>query len=436
VARAGKKKPIAKLSAKGKRGTARPAAHAAVSPLAPKGFARLPPLAGVRIATGAAGIRYKDRTDVLLVTLAPGTQVAGVLTKSKTASAPVDWCRAQLAFGAARALVVNSGNANAFTGKAGEAGARLIAESTAAVLGCGTREVFMASTGVIGEPLPAERIVRLLSSLAESGSADGWRAAADAILTTDTFAKLATASAEIDGRKVTINGIAKGSGMIAPDMATMLAFVFTDANLPAPVLQEMLSSGVRDSFNAITVDSDTSTSDTLLLFATGKGAHHPVISKAGDKRLTDFRRKLDALLLDLALQVVRDGEGAQKLIRIEVTGAETDGSARTIAMAIANSPLVKTAIAGGDANWGRVVMAVGKAGEPADRDRLKISFGGVVVAENGARAAAYNENAATRAVAGRDVSIAVDLALGRGEARVWTCDLTEGYIRINGSYRS
>ncbi|HEY8698358.1 MAG TPA: bifunctional glutamate N-acetyltransferase/amino-acid acetyltransferase ArgJ, partial [Rhizomicrobium sp.] len=271
---------------------------------------------------------------------------------------------------------------------------------------------------------------------AESGSADGWRAAADAILTTDTFAKLATASAEIDGRKVTINGVAKGSGMIAPDMATMLAFVFTDANLPAPVLQEMLSSGVRNSFNAITVDSDTSTSDTLLLFATGKGAHHPVISKAGDKRLTDFRRKLDALLLDLALQVVRDGEGAQKLIHIDVTGAETDGSARTIALSIANSPLVKTAIAGGDANWGRVVMAVGKAGEPADRDRLKISFGGVVVAENGARAAAYNENAATRAVAGRDVSIAVDLALGRGQARVYTCDLTEGYIRINGSYRS
>jgi len=309
------------------------------SPLAPKSPPRLAPLAGVRIATGAAGIRYKDRTDVLLVTLAPGTQVAGVFTKSKTASAPVEWCRAQLPAGTARALVVNSGNANAFTGKAGEEGARRIAESAAAALGCSARDVFMASTGVIGEPLPAERIARLLASLAESGSADGWRAAADAILTTDTFAKLATASAEIDGRKVTINGIAKGSGMIAPDMATMLAFVFTDASLPAPVLQDMLSNGVKTSFNAITVDSDTSTSDTLLLFATGKGAHHAAISKPGDKRLTDFRRKLDAVLLDLALQVVRDGEGAQKLIRIDVSGAESDAVASSSEAAVERTPL-------------------------------------------------------------------------------------------------
>jgi glutamate N-acetyltransferase/amino-acid N-acetyltransferase len=255
-------------------------------------------------------------------------------------------------------------------------------------------------------------------------------------MTTDTFPKLATASATIDGRKVTINGIAKGSGMIAPDMATMLAFVFTDAKLPAPVIQELLSGGVQNSFNAITVDSDTSTSDTLLLFATGKGAQHATITKASDKKLAEFKRKLDEVLLDLALQVVRDGEGAQKLIRIDVTGAESDSAAKRIALSIANSPLVKTAIAGNDANWGRIVMAVGKSGEAADRDKLKISFGKQVVAENGERAAKYNEVAATKAVTGRNVEIAVDLGIGNGKARVWTCDLTHGYIDINGSYRS
>jgi glutamate N-acetyltransferase/amino-acid N-acetyltransferase len=294
----------------------------------------------------------------------------------------------------------------------------------------------MASTGVIGEPLPTSKIIAVLGGLVEQGAAGNWRAAADAIMTTDTFPKAATATANIDGVKVTINGIAKGSGMIAPDMATMLSFVFTDANLPAAVLQECLSAGVGPSFNAITVDSDTSTSDTLMLFATGKGARHAAIAKASDKRLLDFRRKLDALLLDLALQVVRDGEGAQKLIRIDVTGAEHDKAARRIALSIANSPLVKTAVAGNDANWGRVVMAVGKAGEKADRDRLKISFGGHVVAEKGMRATRYNEAIATRAVSGRDVEIAVDLGIGKGAARVWTCDLTHGYIDINGSYRS
>jgi glutamate N-acetyltransferase / amino-acid N-acetyltransferase len=406
------------------------------SPLAPKSSPHLPPLAGVRLATGEAGVRYRDRTDVLLAVFAPETQVAGVFTTSKTASAPVEWCRALTKAGQARALVVNSGNANAFTGKAGMAAVRDVADMASASIGCAPKDVFMASTGVIGEPLPAERITRILGQLAQAGSADGWREAADAIMTTDTYPKLATASAEIDGHKVTINGIAKGSGMIAPDMATMLAFVFTDARLPAPVLQELLSAGVRNSFNSITVDSDTSTSDTLLLFATGKGAHHPSISKANDKRLAEFRRKLDDLLLDLALQVVRDGEGAQKLIRVDVTGAESDQSARRIALSIANSPLVKTAIAGGDANWGRVVMAVGKAGEAADRDRLKIDFGGEVVAEKGERAAGYDEKAATRAVSGREVAIGVDVGLGRGRARIWTCDLTEGYIRINGAYRS
>jgi glutamate N-acetyltransferase/amino-acid N-acetyltransferase len=313
---------------------------------------------------------------------------------------------------------------------------RQIADSAAAIGNCRSSEVFMASTGVIGEPLPADKITRVLSQLAQEGAAGNWRAAADAIMTTDTFPKLATTTAEIGGLKVTINGIAKGSGMIAPDMATMLAFVFTDASLPAAVLQECLSGGVGPSFNAITVDSDTSTSDTLMLFATGKGARHPAIAKASDKRLTDFRRKLDALLLELALAVVRDGEGAQKLIRIDVTGAENDAAAKRIALSIANSPLVKTAIAGNDANWGRIVMAVGKAGEAADRDKLKISFGGHVVAEKGARAPKYNEAVATKAVSGREVEIAVDLGLGKGAARVWTCDLTHGYIDINGSYRS
>jgi glutamate N-acetyltransferase/amino-acid N-acetyltransferase len=405
------------------------------SPLAPKRFPKLPPLAGVRLAVGEAGIRYRNRPDLLLGIFAPGTQVAGVLTQSKTASAPVEWCRMQLPHGAARALVVNSGNANAFTGRAGAFAAGLVAESTAAAIGCKDREIFLASTGVIGEPLPAEKITRLLPALAERSRGDEWRPAAEAIMTTDTYPKLATQSANIGGRKVRLNGIAKGSGMIAPDMATLLAFIFTDANIPAAVLQELLREGVQSSFNRITVDSDTSTSDTLLLFATAK-ATHPKIRSTTDRRLLDFRDKLNALLMDLALQVVRDGEGAQKLIQVEVTGAASDESARKIALSIANSPLVKTAIAGGDANWGRVVMAVGKAGEPADRDRLTIRFGGYVVAEKGARARGYREAAASKAVAGTNVCVAVDLRLGNGQARVYTCDLTHGYIDINGSYRS
>lgn len=431
-----KTKKTAKKPAKSTAKAPIPARTHAVSPLAPKSFAKLPPLAGVRLATAAAGVRYQQRTDVLLAILAPGTQVAGVFTRSKTASAPVLWCRDKLKGGEARILVVNSGNANAFTGKAGMDGVRVIAEEAAAVAGCRPGQVFMASTGVIGEPLPAHKITAVLADLVAQGAAGNWKAAADAIMTTDTYPKLATATAMIDGHKVTINGIAKGSGMIAPDMATMLSFVFTDAALPAGVLQECLSAGVGPSFNAITVDSDTSTSDTLLLFATGKGAKHPPVTKAGDKRLNDFRAKLDAVLLDLALQVVKDGEGAQKVIRIDVTGAESDTSAKRVALSIANSPLVKTAVAGNDANWGRIVMAVGKAGEPADRDRLTISFGGQVVAEKGMRAAKYSEAAATKAVSGRDVAIAVDLGLGKGKSRVWTCDLTHGYIDINGSYRS
>jgi glutamate N-acetyltransferase / amino-acid N-acetyltransferase len=407
-----------------------------MSPLAPKKAAALPPIAGVRLATGEAEVRYKGRADVMMAVFAPGTQVAGVFTQSKAPSAPVDWCKASLPFGTARALVVNSGNANAFTGKAGFEGARDVAQSAAASIGCKASEVFMASTGVIGEPFPAEKVIKVLDRLSREASPGQWRAAAEAIMTTDTYPKLATASAFIDDKKVTINGIAKGSGMIAPDMATMLSFVVTDAALPSNILQELLSAGVKTSFNCITVDSDTSTSDTLLLFATGKGAKHAPVTRAGDKRLNDFRAKLNGLLLDLALQVVRDGEGMTKAIRVDVTGAESDEAAKKIAFAIANSPLVKTAIAGSDANWGRVVMAVGKSGEKADRDRLAIRFGSVLVAENGDRAKKYNEAAATKAVSGLEVVIAADIGLGKGKATVWTCDLTHGYIDINGSYRS
>jgi glutamate N-acetyltransferase/amino-acid N-acetyltransferase len=420
-----------------KTSTAEPASQTQlVSPLAPKTYANLPPLAGVRLATGQAGIKYRGRPDLLLTVMAPGTQVAGVFTKSKTASAPVDWCRRQLPGGTARILVVNSGNANAFTGRAGAEAVKEIAESAAGVVGCRAQEVFVASTGVIGEPLPHGKITKILGPLAEAGAAGGWRAAAEAIMTTDTFAKLATSTAFIDGHRVTINGIAKGSGMIAPDMATLLAFVFTDANLPAAILQPLLAEGAARSFNCITVDSDTSTSDTLLLFATGKGAAHTAISKLNDKRLDQFKDRLNAVLLDLALQVVRDGEGASKLIQVDVSGAQSNESAKKIALAIANSPLVKTAIAGGDANWGRVVMAVGKSGEAADRDKLKIMFGSLVVADKGERAPSYNESLAAKAVAGQEVAISVDVGVGKGKARVWTCDLTEGYIRINGSYRS
>lgn len=413
-----------------------PASTKSVSPLAPPTLAKLPPLAGVRLAAGEANVRYIGRKDVVLAVLAPGTQVAGVFTQSKTASAPVEWCRENLNAGTARMLIANSGNANAFNGMAGVESVREIAESAAGICGCRAQEVFIASTGVIGEPLPHRKIIGILPELAESGAAGAWRAAAEAIMTTDTYPKLATSSAFIDGHRVTINGIAKGSGMIAPDMATLLAFVFTDAALPNTILQSMLSEAAANSFNAITVDGDTSTSDTLLLFATGKGAPHPAISKPSDRRLEQFKDRLNAVCLDLALQVVKDGEGASKLIRVDVSGAHNDDAAKKIAFAIADSPLVKTAIAGGDANWGRVVMAVGKSGEAADRDRLSISFGNHLVAENGARAANYDERKAAGAVQGREVSISVDVGIGKGHARVWTCDLTEGYIRINGSYRS
>ncbi len=406
-----------------------------VSPLAPKRFPRLPPLSGVVLAAGEAGVRYKHRTDVMLAIFAPGTKVAGVFTQSKAASAPVDWCKACLPRGVARALVVNSGNANAFTGRIGLKGAGDVAVAAASAVGCGADEVYMACTGVIGEPLPTEKITAVLGGLEKKAHGDRWRAAAEAIMTTDTYPKLAKATARLGGKSVQINGIAKGSGMIAPDMATMLAFVATDAKLPARVLQDLLSNGVKASFNAITVDSDTSTSDTLLLFATGQAGNKPVRT-ASDPALRDFKKKLNAVLLDLALQVVRDGEGAGKLITVNVLGAESDAAAKRVAFSIANSPLVKTAIAGNDANWGRVVMAVGKAGEMADRDRLRIFFGKQLVAEKGERAPGYNEAKATAEVSKLEVEITVDLRLGRGKAKVWTCDLTHRYIDINGSYRS
>ncbi|MCC7271840.1 MAG: bifunctional glutamate N-acetyltransferase/amino-acid acetyltransferase ArgJ [Alphaproteobacteria bacterium] len=406
-----------------------------VSPLAPERFPDLPPLAGVRLGTIAAGVRYKDRVDVMLAELAPGTTVAGVFTRSKTASAPVVWCQKALPGGKARAVIVNAGNANAFTGAAGLKAVEVTAKGVAERLGCRPRQVFVASTGVIGEPLPAERITAALDALTAGLDADRWSAAAQAIMTTDTYAKGVTATARIGDATVTINGIIKGSGMIAPDMATMLGFVFTDAALPADVLQTLLARGAEKTFNCITVDSDTSTSDTVLLFATGQ-AEHPAIARAGDPRLADFRRALDAVLLELALLVVRDGEGAEKLVTIHVSGAATPRAARRIGMAIANSPLVKTAIAAGDANWGRIVMAVGKAGEKADRDRLAIAMGGVAVARRGQRVPDFDEAPVAAHMAGRAIDIAVDVGVGKASATVWTCDLTHAYIDINGSYRS
>ncbi|KQP76767.1 N-acetylglutamate synthase [Methylobacterium sp. Leaf111] len=408
-----------------------------VSPLAPQTQPQLPAIRGVGLATAQAGIRYSGRTDVLYVALAAGTQAAGVFTRSKCPSAPVDWCREALGSAGARALVVNSGNANAFTGLRGREAVALTARIAAEAAQCRPEEIFIASTGVIGEPLDASKFEGVLADCAgrTRDGAEAWAAAAQAIMTTDTFPKLATRRATIDGVTVTLNGIAKGAGMIAPDMATMLSFVFTDAALPQGVLQALLSAGTATSFNCVTVDGDTSTSDTLMLFATGE-AGNAAMSDAGDPRLSGFRAALDDLLVDLAQLVARDGEGARKFVTVRVTGATSDASAHRIAMSIANSPLVKTAIAGEDANWGRVVMAVGKAGEPADRDRLAIWFGDVRVARAGARDPDYSEAAASAVMRESDVTVRVDLGLGEGSARVWTCDLTKLYIEINGDYRS
>ena len=407
-----------------------------ISPLAPDEFPDLPEIAGVRLGTAAAGVKYTGRTDVLFCLMNEGTQAAGVFTKSKTASAPVDWCKENLGQGSARALLVNSGNANAFTGKAGRASVKSTATAAAKAAGCKRQEVFLASTGVIGEPLDPDCINAVLRDAAASAGSTNWQDAAEAIMTTDTFPKAATATARLEGKTVTINGIVKGSGMIAPDMATMLGFVFTDARLPAPVLQELLQSGSDKSFNSITVDSDTSTSDTVMLFATGASEAGAGIAQANDPKLKAFTKALDKVLLELAHLVVRDGEGAEKFIEVDVRGAENDGAARRIGLAIANSPLVKTAIAGEDANWGRIVMAVGKSGEAANRDKMKIWIGGVRVAIRGERDPAYREETVTGHMAGRKIELKVDVGIGRGKATVWTCDLTHRYIDINADYRS
>ena len=407
-----------------------------VSPLAPQRFPRLAPVPGVRLASTAAGLRYRGRRDLLLAELAPGTAVAGVFTRSKIPSAAVDWSRAALKGGRARALVVNAGNANAFTGRAGAEAAAATVDVAARTIGCPRDQVFLASTGVIGEPLAHQRITRALPRLGRALKPTGWRGAAQAIGTTDTFPKGASRRTEIDGKPVGLSGIAKGSGMIAPDMATLLAFVFTDARLPGPVLQTLLVRANDRSFNAITVDGDTSTSDTVLLFATGRGARHRAVSRAGDPRLAGFKAALEHLMVDLAHQVVRDGEGATKFVEISVSGAASAAAARRIALSIANSPLVKTAIAGSDPNWGRIVMAVGKSGERADRDRLAIRIGDWPVAENGAVRPDYVETPVARYMKGAEVAIAVDVGVGRGKARIWTCDLGHGYVAINADYRS
>jgi glutamate N-acetyltransferase / amino-acid N-acetyltransferase len=410
----------------------------AISPLAPASFPAMPPVPGVRLATAAAGIRYAGRTDVLLALFDRGTAVAGVFTRSKCPSAPVDWCRARMKRGAARALVVNSGNANAFTGKSGRAATELTAELAAGAAGCESNDVLLASTGVIGEPLDAMKFADVIDRLVEDAAPGGWDRAAQAIMTTDTFAKGAAAVLRLGASAVTICGIAKGAGMIAPDMGTMLSFVFTDAPIAPAVLRALLRQGVEDTFNAVTIDGDTSTSDTLLVFATGAAAAHGVakITSMSDQRLAAFRKGFNAVLANLAEQVARDGEGARKLVEIVVEGARSKGSARRIALSIANSPLVKTAIAGEDANWGRVVMAVGKAGEPADRDRLSIWFNGIRVAHKGERDPAYNEADVSAAMKRPEITLKVGLGLGKGRDRVLTCDLTKEYVAINGDYRS
>ena len=406
-----------------------------VSPLAPDSFPDLPDIAGIKISTTAAQIKYKDRPDLLLVTFDENTEVAGVFTQSLTASAPVEYCRKHLQTGKARALVVNSGNANAFTGAIGEQHCQTTCQVVAEKLNCNIDDIFVASTGVIGEPLPIQNIVESIPRLADNLSPSSWQNAAQTIMTTDTFAKGASIETDIGGTKVRINGFAKGSGMIAPDMATMLAFVFTDASIPASLLQQLIEEANAASFNAITVDSDTSTSDTCLLFATSK-AENKIPDSLESPDLQGFRYALKELMLDLAKQVVRDGEGATKLIRVSVSGAQNNTAAHHIANSIANSPLVKTAIAGEDANWGRVVMAVGKSGQRAERDRLAISMGGIQITENGLVIANYDETLVANHLKRNQIDIDVDVGVGQGEFTVWTCDLTHGYISINADYRS
>lgn len=412
----------------------------AISPLAPRdGFPDLPQIGGVRFAAGQAGVKYTGRDDVMLAEVAAGSSVAGVFTRSSTRSAPVLDCQAKLKRPMPAdkpiAILVNSGNSNAFTGALGDGSVKAICQAVAAEVGTVADCVFTASTGVIGEPLPHDRIVAQIADLNAKLSPDGAKAAAGAIMTTDTFAKGACAEIVLGGKAVHIAGFAKGSGMIAPDMATMLVYIFTDAAVKQSVLQSMLSSLNERSFNSITVDSDTSTSDSLMLVATGKcGA--PEISDASSADGKAFAAALGDVMLDLSHQVVKDGEGASKFLAVTVTGAKSDASARVIALSIANSPLVKTAVAGEDPNWGRVVMAVGKSGEAADRDKLTISFGDILVAEKGWVAESYTEKAGSDYMKNSDLSITADVGVGLGAATVWTCDLTHQYITINADYRS
>ena len=409
-----------------------------ISPLAVP-FPDIPPIAGVKIAAARAGFYKHERDDLVVFSFAPGTTCAGVFTRHKIGSAPVDWCKRQLdAEGGGqdvRALVVNAGCANAFTGKAGADAARRTASEAAKRFGCRQRDIMLASTGVIGVVLDDRKIVARMSEIEAGLDPDGWARAGQAILTTDTFPKGAWAECEIEGRKVRIAGIAKGSGMIAPDMATMLAFIVTDAAIAPPVLRALLGLHVRTTFNSVTVDGDTSTNDTCLLFATGASGA-PRIGRVGDRRLKDFSAALDRVMLDLAHQLVRDGEGATKFVRVTVDGAASPASARKLAKSIADSPLVKTALAGEDANWGRVVMAVGKTEEPVDRDRLAIRFGPHVAAVDGAPAPNYDETKLSAYMKNAEIDISVDVGSGRASATVWTCDLTKRYVEINGDYRS
>ncbi|MBX9683663.1 MAG: bifunctional glutamate N-acetyltransferase/amino-acid acetyltransferase ArgJ [Hyphomicrobium sp.] len=410
----------------------------AVSPFAPAELAMLPPIDGVLFATAEAGIRYKGRTDLLVAVMDAGTAAAGVLTQSKTASAPVLACRKHLKKGAARILVVNSGNANAFTGQRGREAVDTTVQHAADAVGANAHDVYVASTGVIGEPLDASKFAHLLADLVASTEPDMFEAAARAIMTTDTYPKLATRTAMIGDTEVTINGICKGAGMIAPDMATMLCFVFTDAAIAPDVLQDLLKAHVDTTFNCMTIDGDTSTSDTCLLFATGAAAKRGQkrVSKSNSKKLNGFSVALHDLLRDLAIQVAKDGEGLSKFVTFEVEGAKSWAAARAIALSCANSPILKTAIAGEDPNWGRVVMAVGKSGEAADRDKLAIWFGPHCVARDGERAAEYDEKTVAAYMKNSDIVIRVDVGTGKAAATVWTCDLTHGYVSINADYRS
>ena len=405
------------------------------SPLAPARFAELSDVSGIRLATAASGLKYKGRDDLLLIVADEGTSFAGVFTKSATAAAPVLVSRAGLASGQARAILTNAGNANAFTGRAGDRAISDYRSVFARQLSFSEDQILIASTGVIGEPLDGQAVAEYAGQMTADLGTASWQDAALAIRTTDTFAKGASRTTEIDGQTITVNGIAKGSGMIAPDMATMLAYIATDACIAPACLQQMLEAAVPTSFNAITVDSDTSTSDSLYLMATNK-AGHETITDINSTTGQAFVTQLHALMVDLAQQIVRDGEGAHKFITVEVTNAATDTDARKIAFAIANSPLVKTAIAGGDANWGRIVMAVGKSGARAERDRLQISIGGVLITQDGQRLPDYDETPVAAHMAGDDIILSVDIGLGQACAEVWTCDLTHGYIQINADYRS